>query len=247
MSITGEPDGPPLKAGLAVIDVITSLFVHGAILAALHHRDRTGEGQRVETSLLEAGIGALINSATAYLVAGEVQGRLGTAHPSLAPYQAVNARDGAIMVGAGNERLWRAFCGAIGAPELADDPRFDANSKRVERRAELMALIEARLKGDDRETWLTRLTEAGVPCGPINTIAELFAAPQVYAREMVVEVEHPTAGRIKLPGIAAKFSRTPGRVQGPPPLLGEHTEEILTRLLGYSAETVKRLRAQGVV
>lgn len=247
MSITGEPDGPPVKVGVAVIDAITALYAHGAILAALHHRERTGEGQRVDLSLLEAGVAALINAATAYLVAGEVQGRMGSAHPSLAPYQAFQARDGALMVGAGNERLWRAFCVAIGAPEWADDPRFDTNAKRVERRQELEALIESRLQTGDRETWLQRFAEAGVPCGPINDIAELFADPQVSHREMIVEVEHPTAGRIKLPGIPAKFSRTPGRVQGPPPLLGEHTEEVLTGLLGYSGETIHRLRAEGVI
>ena len=247
MSITGEPDGPPVKVGVAVIDAITALYAHGAILAALHHRERTGKGQRVDLSLLEAGVAALINAATAYLVAGEVQGRMGSAHPSLAPYQAFQARDGALMVGAGNERLWRAFCVAIGAPEWADDPRFDTNAKRVERRQGLEALIESRLQTGDRETWLQRFAEAGVPCGPINDIAELFADPQVSHREMIVEVEHPTAGRIKLPGIPAKFSRTPGRVQGPPPLLGEHTEEVLTGLLGYSGETIHRLRAEGVI
>ena len=246
MSITGEPDGPPVKVGVAVIDAITALYAHGAILAALHHREPTGEGQRVDLSLLESGVAALINAATAYLVAGEVQGRMGSAHPSLAPYQAFTTRDGAIMIGAGNERLWRAFCVAIGAPEWADDPRFNTNSKRVERRQELQALIEARLRGEDRETWLQIFAEAGLPCAPINTIAQLFADPQVHHREMIVEVEHPTAGRIKLPGIPAKFSLTPGRVQSPPPLLGQHTEEILTGLLGYSAEAIARLRSDGV-
>ena len=247
MSITGEADGPPVKVGVAVIDAMTGLYAHGAILAALHHRGRTGEGQRVDLSLLECGVAALINAATAYLVAGEVQGRMGSAHPSLAPYQAFNARDGALMVGTGNERLWRAFCVSIGAPERAHDPRFDTNAKRVERRQELVALIESRLQTADRESWLRRLTEAGVPCSPINDIAQLFSDPQVAAREMIVEVDHPTAGRIRLTGIPAKFSRTPGRVQAPPPLLGEHTEEILTGLLGYSAEAIARLRAAGVI
>ncbi len=247
MSITGEPDGPPVKVGVAVVDAITALYAHGAILAALHHRERTGEGQRVDLSLLESGVAALINAATAYLVAGKVQGRMGSAHPSVAPYQALNARDGALMIGAGNERLWRAFCVAIGAPDWADDPRFDSNSKRVGRRQELVALIEARLQTEDRDTWLRIFAEAGVPCAPINDIAQLFADPQVRHREMIVEVEHRAAGRIKLPGIPAKFSRTPGRIHSAPPLLGQHTEEILTQLLGYSADAIGRLRAEGAI
>lgn len=247
MSITGEPDGPPVKVGVALIDVITALYAHGAILAALHARERTGEGQYLELSLMESGIAALINAATAYLIAGEVQGRWGSAHPSLVPYQAFRARDGYLMVGAGNERLWKGFCELLGAPEWADDPRYDSNAKRVERRAELVRLIEDRLAARPRDEWVAAFAAAGLPAGPINDIGEVFADPQVQHRGMAVEVEHPTAGRIRLPGIPVKFAATPARVQGPPPLLGEHTDAVLRELLGLSEAEVAALRADGAI
>jgi formyl-CoA transferase len=247
MSITGEPDGPPVKVGVALIDAITALYAHGAILAALHHRERTGEGQYLELSPMECGIAALINAATAYLVAGEVQGRWGGAHPSLVPYQAFRARDGYFIVGAGNERLWKAFCEVLGAPEWADDPRYDGNAKRVGRREELVELIEARLQARGRGEWVAAFAAAGLPAGPINDIAQVFADPQVAHRAMVIEVDHPTAGRVRLPGIPVKFAGTPARVQGPPPLLGEHTDDVLRDVLGLTEEAVAALRAEGVV
>jgi len=247
MSITGEPDGPPVKVGVALIDVITALYAHGAILAALQARTRTGEGQHLELSLMECGIAALINAATAYLVAGEVQGRWGSAHPSLVPYQAFRARDGYLMVGAGNERLWKAFCEVLGAPEWADDPRYDAPAKRVERRAELVRLIEARLETRSRDAWVAAFSAAGLPAGPINDLGEVFADPQVQYREMAVEVEHPTAGRIRLPGIPVKFAGTPAQIQGAPPRLGEHTDAVLRGVLGLSDAEVAALRAAGAI
>ncbi|MBI2462136.1 MAG: CoA transferase [Candidatus Rokubacteria bacterium] len=247
MSITGEPDGPPVKAGVALIDVITALFAHGAILAALHARERTGQGQKVELSLMECGIAALINAATGYLIGGEVQGRWGSAHPSLVPYQAFRARDDYLMVGAGNERLWRAFCRVLGAPEWADDPRYDGNARRVAHREELVRLIEERLAGRDRDDWVAAFAAAGLPAGPINDVAQVFEDPQVRHRGMVEEVEHPSAGRIRLVGIPVKFSGTPATIRSAPPLLGEHTDEVLGTLLGYSAETCARLRADGVI
>ena len=247
MSITGEPDGPPVKVGVALIDVISALYAHGAILAALEHRSRTGEGQHLELSLMECGIAALINAATAYLVGGEVQGRWGHAHPSLVPYQAFRARDGYLMVGAGNERLWKAFCEVLGAPEWADDPRYDGNAKRVARRAELVRLIEERLAARTRDDWVAAFAEAGLPAGPINDIAEVFADPQVGYRGMAVEVEHPTAGRIRLPGVPVKFAGTPARIQGPPPRLGEHTDAVLRQVLGLGDAEIAELRASGAL
>lgn len=247
MSITGEGDGPPVKVGVALIDVITALYAHGAILAALNHRERSGQGQHVDLSLMESGIAALINAATAYLIAGEVQGRWGSAHASLVPYQAFKTKDDYLIVGAGNERLWRAFCRVLGMPELADDPRYDTNAKRVERREEMVRLIEERLSARARDEWLPLFAEAGLPCGPINNIGQVFGDPQVFHRGIVQEVDHPTAGRVKLVGPPVKFSDTPAQIQAPPPLLGEHTEEVLTKLLGYTVEDVSQLRADGVV
>ncbi len=247
MSITGEPDGPPVKVGVALIDVITALYAHGAILAALQHRARTGEGQFLELSLMECGIAALINAATAYLVGGEVQGRWGHAHPSLVPYQAFRARDGYLLVGAGNERLWKAFCEVLGVPEWADDPRYDGNAKRVERRTELVRLIEERLAPRSRDEWVAAFAAAGLPAGPINDIAEVFADPQVQHRAMAALVEHPTAGSIRLPGVPVKFGGTPAAIQGPPPRLGEHTDEVLRGVLGLGDAEIADLRAAGAI
>jgi crotonobetainyl-CoA:carnitine CoA-transferase CaiB-like acyl-CoA transferase len=247
MSITGEADGAPVKVGVALIDVITALYAHGAILAALRHRERTGQGQHLELSLMECGIAALINAATAYLVGGEIQGRWGSAHPSLVPYQAFRARDGYLMVGAGNERLWKAFCEVLGAPEWADDPRYDSNPKRVAHRAGLVQAIEARLGARSRDEWVAAFAEAGLPAGPINDIAQVFHDPQVIHRAMAVEVEHPSAGRVRLPGIPVKFGATPGDVQGPPPNLGEHTDAVLGEVLGLTAAEIDELRRAGAI
>ncbi len=247
MSITGEREGPPVKAGVALIDEITALYAHGAILAALLHRERTGQGQKVECSLLESGVAAMMNAATAYLVAGAVQGRWGSAHESLVPYQAFKARDGYLIIGAGNDRLWKAFCEVIGAPEWADDPRFDTNLKRVERREELVRLIEARLQARSRDQWIAAFAAAGLPTGPINAVDQVFRDPQVLHRGMVQEIDHPTAGRVKLVGIPVKFTATPGEIRLPPPLLGQHTEEVLTGLLGLTASEIAALRTDGVI
>jgi crotonobetainyl-CoA:carnitine CoA-transferase CaiB-like acyl-CoA transferase len=163
------------------------------------------------------------------------------------PYQAFRARNGYLMVGAGNERLWKAFCEVLGAPEWADEPRYDSNAKRVACRAELVREIEARLLARDRDDWVARFAAAGLPAGPINDIGQVFDDPQVRYRGMVVEADHPTAGRIRLPGVPVKFGGTPARVQGPPPNLGEHTDEVLREVLGLSAAAIQDLRASGAL
>ena len=247
MSITGEADGTPVKVGVALIDEITALYAHGAILAALLRRERTGRGQKVECSLLESGVAALMNAATAYLLAGEVQGRWGSAHASVVPYQAFKAKDDYLMVGAGNERLWKNFCEVLGVPEWADNPRFDSNEKRVERREELVRMIEERLRSRNRDEWVEAFGAAGLPTGPINNVGDVFRDPQVLHRGMVQTVNHPAAGTIRLVGVPVKFSETPGDVASPPPLLGQHTEEVLGRLLGLTATEIGQLRKEGVV
>ena len=247
MSITGERDGRPVKAGVAIVDEITALYAHGAILAALRHRDRSGRGQKIECSLLECGVATLMNAAISYLLAGVVQGRWGSAHETVVPYQAFRARDGYLIIGVGNERLWKTFCEAIGAPEWADDPRFDSNARRVERREELVRLIEARLAAKSRDDWIREFATAGLPAGPINTIDQTFKDPQVLHRGMVQEVDHPTAGRVRLVGIPVKFSDSPGAVAQAPPLLGQHTAEVLGALLGLSSADVDELKREGVV
>jgi crotonobetainyl-CoA:carnitine CoA-transferase CaiB-like acyl-CoA transferase len=247
MSITGERDGPPAKAGVAVIDEITALYAHGAILAALRHRDRTGRGQKIECSLLESGVATLMNAAVAYLVSGMVQGRWGSAHETVVPYQAFRARDGYLIIGAGNERLWKVLCEALDAPEWATDPRFDSNAGRVQHRDELVRLIEERLQARGRDEWIRKLAAAGLPVGPINAVDEVFQYPQVLHRGMVQEIEHPTSGRIRLVGIPVKLTESPGAITLPPPLLGQHTAEVLGKLLGYTPDDIEDLRREGVV
>ncbi len=247
MSITGERDGPPAKAGVAVIDQITALYAHGAILAALRHRDRTGRGQKIEGSLLESGVATMMNAAIAYLVSGMVQGRWGSAHETVVPYQAFRARDGYLIIGAGNERLWNVLCEALCAPEWAGDPRFDSNAGRVQHREELVRLIEERLRAKGRDQWIRELAAAGLPTGPINSVDQVFEDPQVRHRGMVQEIEHPTSGRIRLVGIPVKFSDSPGAISLPPPLLGQHTAEVLGKLLGYTADEIDDLKREGVV
>jgi formyl-CoA transferase len=247
MSITGDPGGPPIKVGVAMTDICTALYAHGAILAALYGRDRTGEGQRIDVSLLETQIAALINIASSYLNAGEIPGKWGTAHVNIVPYQAFETQDGHMILGAANDRLWVKLCEAIGLPEVARDPRYATNAQRVQHREEIVRLLEARLVTKTRREWEALLTPVGIPCGPINRMDEVFADPQVQHLEMVLEGEHPTAGTIRMVRNPVSFSLTPVDLRQVPPRLGEHTEEVLHGLLGYSAAEVEALRAAGVV
>jgi formyl-CoA transferase len=246
MSVTGEPEGPPMKVGVAIADITTGMFAAAAILAALRHRDRTGQGQRVEVSLLESVVGWLANVAMNYLVSGELPRRYGNAHPNVVPYQAFATSDGWVAVGVGNDAQFRRFCDVIGRPELADDPRFRTNSDRVINRDVLIPILEEIFKTRTTDEWIEALTAAELPCGPINTLDRVFRHPQVLHRRMVEEIDHPTAGRIKLVGIPYKFSATPLAIRRHPPTLGEHTEEVL-RELGYSEAEVAALRAEGAI
>jgi len=241
MSITGEPDGPPVKVGVAIIDVATALHAHGAIIAALFERERTGQGRRLDFSLLEVQIATLINIGSDYLIGGVVPKRWGSAHTSIVPYQAFEARDGYVVVGAINESLWARFCEAIEQPRLADDPRFATNRLRGEHRAELLGLVQPIFQKLSRGEWLDRFRGQGIPSGPINTLDEVYRDPQVEHLGIVQEVDHPSAGRIKLAGspIRADESQLPVRL--PPPRLGEHTEEVLRDVLGYDEERIHRL------
>jgi formyl-CoA transferase len=246
MSVTGEPEGPPMKVGVAIADITTGMFAAAAILAALRHRDRTGQGQRVEVSLLESVVGWLANVAMNYLVSGELPRRYGNAHPNVVPYQAFATSDGWVAIGVGNDAQFRRFCDVIGRPELADDPRFKTNSDRVINRDVLIPILEEIFKTRTTDEWIEALTAAELPCGPINTLDRVFRHPQVLHRRMVEEIDHPTAGRIKLVGIPYKFSATPLSIRRHPPTLGEHTEEVL-RELGYSEAEVAALRAEGAI
>lgn len=247
MSITGEEDGGPVKVGVAITDVLTGLYGFGAIASALYARDRIGRGQKIELSLFETQVATLINIASSYLIAGELPKRWGTAHATIVPYQAFRAKDDYVLIGVGSDDLWVKFCKVMDMPELAEDPRFRTNTDRVANRKECIRIVSEQVAKKEVAYWVEKCEEAGIPCGPINTLDKVFAHPQTKARKMVEEIDHPTAGRIKLVGIPVKLSETPGAVRLPPPLLGQHTEEVLKELCGYNDEEIASLRREGII
>jgi formyl-CoA transferase len=247
MSLTGEPDGEPLKHGIAVSDITTGMLAAISILAALHHARETGEGQHVDVSLLESVVGWLSAPGASYLNTGVVPHRYGNAHPNIVPYQTFRARDKPFVVATGNDAQFRAVCRAIERPEWADDPRFLTNSQRVGQRPLLVAMLAEVFVTRDASDWVERLLAEGVPSGPINTLDEVFADPQVLARDMLAEVQHPTLGRVRMPGIPFKLSATPPRVERHPPLLGEHTDEVLREQLDLGTDEIASLRQAGAI
>lgn len=230
MGITGSPDGAPVKTGVALTDVITGLNAFSGILAALYHREHTGQGQRVDVSLLSAELAALINGASNYLVSGQVLTPQGSAHGSIVPYQAFRAADGYIVIGAANDRLFQRLCQALDHPAWATDERFLTNATRVQNRDILIPLIEEVLKTQTVAYWEPRLAEAGVAVAPVNRMDQVFRDPQVVHSQQVVTITHPTAGDISLVGPAVTYSLTPAQVMTPPPRLGEHTEAVIEGL-----------------
>lgn len=247
MSITGEEGRPPVKPGVALTDIATGLCAVGAILSALYARRTTGRGQRIDLSLLGTQVALLINVASNYLLAGQVPRRWGSAHPSIAPYQAFEASDGYVVIGATNDALWRRFCAAAGLESLAGDPRFATNEQRVRHREALLAAIEPVLRSRPRDEWVDRLRRAGVPCAPVNTVDEVFHDPQVAHLGLVQDVPHPTLGAVRLIGSPVTLSRTPTSIRRHPPLLGEHTAEVLREILRYPDEEIERLASEGCV
>jgi len=247
MSICGEPDGMPTKYGVAIVDVVTGLYACNAILAALAARERTGRGQHVEVCLYDSGIAMLINVASNYLVTGRDARRFGNGHPSIVPYTTYPTADGLIALAVGTDGQFARFAETIGRGEWARDARFARNPDRVTNRETLDALIAQALERDKSAAWIEKLRAAGVPCGPINSVAEALTDPHTLARDMVRTVKHPTAGDLKMVGIPFRFSDTPGAIRRAPPLLGQHTEEVLGVELGLSAERIAQLRAEKVV
>jgi crotonobetainyl-CoA:carnitine CoA-transferase CaiB-like acyl-CoA transferase len=246
MSITGEPGAPPVKVGVPLTDLGAGLFALAGILAALHYRERTGRGQHIDTSLLDAGVALSVWEATEYFRTGRPPQPLGSAHRMSAPYQAFRCADGYITIGAANDRTFRRLCELLGHKEWIERREFATDDARVRHRSELAALIEPILGGHSRHHWLEQFERGGVPCGPINDYAEVFNDPQVKARSLSVEVEHPTLGSLRTLGTPLKMSETPLEVRRRAPLLGEHTEEVL-REAGYSEGEVLALRQSGAI
>ncbi len=251
MSLTGRSEGEegagPVKVGVALTDILTGLHASVAVLAALNHRHGSGEGQHIDLALLDVQVACLANQALNYLTTGVAPRRLGNAHPNIVPYQDFPTADGDFILTVGNDGQFRRFCEVAGHPEWADDPRFANNSARVAHRGELIPLIRQATVFRTTAEWVAALEEAGVPCGPINDLAQVFADPQVLARGMRVDLAHPLAG--SAPGVASplRLSATPVEYRNAPPLLGEHTETILAERLGLDGETIAGLRARGVI
>ena len=245
MSITGEPDGSPTKVGVAISDVVTGLFGAVSVLAGLLAKPRAG-GQRVDVSILQSTLAVLVNQAQNAFVTGRAPGRRGNAHPNIVPYETFRTSDGEIAVGIGSERQWPRFCKALGVPELATDPRFATNGDRVERRADLVPLLAARLASATSAEWLALLDAADVPAGPLLDVLEAFDTPQARAVNARVPMTHPALGAVDQVRSPFDFSATPMEIRTPPPLLGEHSDEILSEL-GYDAAAIVRLRADAVV
>jgi len=246
MSITGEAGGPPVKAGVPLTDLGAGLFGLIGILAALDHRHRAGAGQYIDTSLVDAGVALSVWEATEYFAGLGVPQPKGSAHRMFAPYQAIRCADGYITLGTANDRLFRRFCDLLEHPEWATDPQFADNETRLENQAELAAQIEAVTSQQPRAHWIALFEANEIPCGPINNYEQVFADPHIIAREMAVDVEHPTLGRMKSLGSAIKMSGTPTNPRRRAPLLGEHTEAVLKEY-GFSADEIASLHAAGAV
>ncbi len=247
MSITGEADGEPQKVGIAVSDIGAGMWAAFAVMTALHHRERTGEGQYIDISMLDAQIAWLTYQAAYYFANNEPPKRLGAAHPTLVPYQAFMSQDGKyVNVAVGSERIWERFCKGIDRADLKDNPEFTLNGDRVRNRATLVPLLQEYFLTKPASHWVDVLQAVNVPAGPINDLADVFSDPQVLHRQMLLEMPHPTLKTIKQTGLPLKFSVTPGGLDRHPPLLGEHNQEIL-KDLGYSAAAVERLAEKSII
>jgi crotonobetainyl-CoA:carnitine CoA-transferase CaiB-like acyl-CoA transferase len=248
IGLTGEPDRPPVRVGMAVTDIGAGMYAVIAIVSALWARERTGEGQYLDVSILDGSVSWMTYAAGNYFATGEVPKRMGSSHPSIVPYQAFEASDGkSLLVAGGNDRLFELLCQVMGLAGLKDDSRYATNDRRVENRGTLIPLLQGEFMKRPRDEWLEAMRAVGFPCAPVYTIDEIFGDPQVLHRGMLVEMEHPAAGTIKQIGLALKLSETPCAMGAPPPVLGEHTEEVLRTLAGYSEQEIEGLRKVGAI
>lgn len=246
MHLTGEPDGLPLRVGFSLVDLFAGMMAYGAVVTALRQRDRSGQGQWVEASLLDGQVAALSYHATRYLGTGEDPERMGSGHPSLVPYQSFAAADGYFILGCANQGLWERMCRGIGRADLLADPRFATNTDRVAHRQECVAILMEVFRHNTTAHWVKTINEAGVPCGPINRVSDVVTNPQVLARNMIAEMQHPNVPNLKTPNSPLKLTNSPATIRRPPPLLGQHNAEALAEQ-GYTAEQIADLRARGVI
>ncbi|HXH09839.1 MAG TPA: CoA transferase [Alphaproteobacteria bacterium] len=246
MSITGEPEGPPLRCGVSFIDLSTGLMAAYGVMTALFHRERTGKGQQLEVSLFETALSLMSYHAVGYLLGGQVPQRQGSGHPMIVPYQVFRTQDGEIFIAGSNQRLWTLLCQVLRRGDLLQDPRFSSNAERVNHRHIIVPILQEEIRQYPTAELHQMLEKAGVPCAPVNTLDNVLADPQTLARQMVIDVPHPLIPHLKLLGIPIKLDATPGDIRLAPPLKGQHTEEVL-RDLGYSTADIERLRAQRAI
>jgi crotonobetainyl-CoA:carnitine CoA-transferase CaiB-like acyl-CoA transferase len=246
MSITGEPDGPPLRCGVSFLDLGTGMMAAYGVMNALFHRERTGQGQKLEVSLFETALSLMSYHAVGYLLEGQVPQRQGSGHPMIVPYQVFQTQDGEIFIVGSNQRLWIRLCQMLGREDLLQDPRFASNKERVKHRHVLVPILQGETQKFPTTVLNELLDKAGVPCAPVNTLDNVLTDPQTRAREMIVDIPHPLIPDLRLLGLPIKLSKTPGDVRLPPPLKGQHTEEVLIGM-GYSIADINAFRARQVV
>lgn len=246
-SLTGDPDGPPLKVGNSQGDVVAGMMAFQGILLALLSRNQTGQGQKIDIGMLDCQVAMLTYQAGAYFATGDSPTRMGNQHPSITPYETYQCKDGYINLACGNDNMWRTFCKVLGHEEWPEDPRFLTNVDRVQHRRELSDVLEPVILQKTQQEWIEILRQAGLPCGPIQTVGQVCEDPQILARNMVVPLEHPAAGPIKVTGIPMKLSDTPGEIHSAPPTLGQHTSEVLQDWLRMNATDIETLQQAGVV
>ncbi len=247
ISITGEPDRPPVRVGTSIGDITSALFTAIGILSALRHRDQTSKGQLIDVGMLDCQVAILENAMVRYFSTGDIPRPLGRRHPAITPFEIFESADGYVVIAIGNNELWRKFCEHVNRPELINDERFHTNALRTENHESLFPILAEIMRGRTTEAWVEALEAIGVPCGPVNTVDKVANDPQVLARDMIAEVKHDTTGTVQIPGMPIKLSETPGQIDVPAPHLGEHTSEVLTGLLGLGMEEVNELKKDGVV
>ena len=247
ISITGEPDGPPVRVGTSISDITAALFTTVGILSALHHRNQTSRGQFVDVAMLDSLVAVLENAVVRYFATGEPPKPLGARHPAITPFEAFASADGHVIIALGNDTLWAKFCEHVDRGELISDKRFETNADRTENHDQLFPILSEIMSQRTTDDWIDALGEIGVPCGPINAMDKVVTHPQVQAREMITRIAHQVTGEVEVPGVPIKLSETPGSVDAPAPSLGEHTSDVLTDLLKMTPAEVEKLKQDGII